>query len=389
MRAITSISNATRRAAGAIVGALLFSVGTLSAQGSLATLGFGYPVGGLSTRAAGTAGAFGDFDPLSPLNPASVAGVRQIVMSAEAEPEYRKLRLDNGIIERTTTQRIPLIALIFPVPGRVTLGVSTTSFLDRSYSMITPGTARMDGEPIATSDRLDIRGAIGDSRVAVGWQVTPRLKLGLGGHLFMGEHKAAIQRRFTDTLVLGSVLDSSLVRFRGTGISFGAEFRILQGLAVTGSWRSGFGMEAKIHDTLATSADVPDRLGASLRYDGIAGTTLAVGVEQVSWSRMASLGLGTSTVRDATNIRAGIEVAGPNFRGVPVSFRAGYARNELPFSVPGEFVDETRMAAGMALPIARDAATMDFSLQRANRTLKGSGISESAWLFGVGLQIRP
>jgi len=52
-------------------------------------------------------------------------------------------------------------------------------------------------------------------------------------------------------------------------------------------------------------------------------------------------------------------------------------------------VKETRYSTGFALPIARDAATIDFSLQRANRALANSGAKESAWLLGFGVQIRP
>ena len=43
-----------------VTGALLAP--SMQAQGTLSGLGFGYPVGGTSTRAAATGGAFGEFD---------------------------------------------------------------------------------------------------------------------------------------------------------------------------------------------------------------------------------------------------------------------------------------------------------------------------------------
>ena len=69
--------------------------------------------------------------------------------------------------------------------------------------------------------------------------------------------------------------------------------------------------------------------------------------------------------------------------------RAGYARNQLPFSITAEQVKETRFGGGLGIPIARDAASIDFSIQRANRVLNGALAKESSWLFGAGIQIRP
>jgi hypothetical protein len=39
--------------------------------------------------------------------------------------------------------------------------------------------------------------------------------------------------------------------------------------------------------------------------------------------------------------------------------------------------------------VAGEDAALDLSVQRANRTLSGSGLKESAWLLGIGIQIRP
>ena len=44
------------------------------AQGAISTQGFGYPTGGLSTRATAGGGAFGEFDFSSPRNPSSTLG---------------------------------------------------------------------------------------------------------------------------------------------------------------------------------------------------------------------------------------------------------------------------------------------------------------------------
>ncbi len=369
--------------------ASLVGTAPLAAQGSLGSQGFGYPVGGMSTRASGTAGAFAELDAMTPYNPATIGGAERIVLGVQAEPEYRTLRLASGASERTTSQRIPLLSVLFPFRGGLGIGLSASSFLDRSYTLRTTGFASLDGVPVATQDRLDVRGGIGELRGAVGWRINTRVKVGVGGHFFTGENVAVRSRTFSDTLMFGSVLDSSRVTYFGTGLSVGTELRLFTGLSVLGSYRVGQSLDARIRDTVRTTAHVPDRLGAALRYDGIAGTTVSVGVERVSWSKMQTLGTGLSTAHDALNVRAGLEVQGPQFRGAPILLRGGYARNALPFSVTADQVKETRYALGLGLPVAQEAASLDFSLQRANRVLGNAGTKESAWLLGIGLQIRP
>ena len=61
------------------------------AQGTISTLGFGYPAGQLSTRALGTGGALGEIDPLSVSNPASILNFGGSALYFQAEPEYRTL----------------------------------------------------------------------------------------------------------------------------------------------------------------------------------------------------------------------------------------------------------------------------------------------------------
>jgi hypothetical protein len=127
----------------------------------------------------------------------------------------------------------------------------------------------------------------------------------------------------------------------------------------------------------------------AVRYEGIPGSVFAVGVEQLRWSDMASMGSAVLRTQDATNWHAGAEVAGPRLRGVPVLVRAGMARSALPFGTAALAVRETRASAGLGVPIARESATLDLSLQRAVRTPSTGTAREQAWLLGIGLQVRP
>jgi hypothetical protein len=357
-------------------------------QGSLSTLGFGYPVGGMSTRVSGTAGAFGEVDALSPINPSALGGVTRTVVSAQAEPERRTLRF-GSTKETTSAQRIPLLSVIFPAGHGVAVGLSASSLLDRSYTLNTTGTVLFDKDTLTTTDRLNVRGALGKLTAGAGWQINSRFKVGLAGSLITGDNLVARKQKFSDSLSFGSVTDTSAVTYFGTAITAGADVRLIKGLAATMSYRSGGGLDARVRDTVRASANVPSALGASLRFDGIAGSQFVLAVEQVAWSKMSGIGSSLTTTHDATNVRFGVETAGPKWRGLPVSVRAGFARNQLPFSINAERVKESRWSTGLGVPLARDFGTLDFSLQRANRSLPGTTARESAWLFGIGLQVRP
>ncbi len=359
-----------------------------SAQGSISMQGFGYPVGGGSVRTNATGGAFAEFDALTPTNPAALGGLGRTVITAQVEPELRKLTL-NGVSEKSALQRVPLLMLIFPARYGVAVGISATSFLDRTFATTTTGSAVIDGKSVPTSDQTEVRGAINDLRAGVGWQISARFRVGVAGHLYTGENKATRERTFADTLAFGSVLDSSRVTYFGTALSVGGEATLGKGFTALASYRRGNELNARIRDTIVSKAGVPTRTGVALRYNGIVGSVFAVGMEQIAWSEMTSLGSSSTSATDATNWHAGAEVAGPKLRGLPLLVRAGYARNELPFGVLGQFAKENRLTAGLGVPVAGEDATLDLSVQRANRSLSGSGLKESAWLLGIGIQIRP
>ena len=58
-------------------------------------------------------------------------------------------------------------------------------------------------------------------------------------------------------------------------------------------------------------------------------------------------------------------------------------------SAGAQVVKESRFSGGLGIPVARDNATLDFSIQRANRSQAGSTAREAAWLLGIGMQVRP
>lgn len=384
------IRHPLRTFASLVAVALLTAVSAraLAAQGSISGLGFGYPVGGGSVRTNGTGGSFMEFDALTPINPAAVGGLTRTVIGAQAEPELRTLT-SNGVSENSRLQRIPLIMVVFPARRGVAVSLSTASFLDRTFTTTETGAAQIDGAGVSTSDLTNIRGAINDLRAAVGWQINPRFRVGVGGHIYTGEHQATRERTFSDSLAFGNVLDSSRVTYFGSALSVGGEASLGLGFTVLASYRHGNGIDARVRDTVVSNANIPSRTGLALRYDGIVGSVFAVGLEQTRWSDMRTLGSANSASADARNWHAGAEVSGPRVRGLPLLVRGGYARNQLPFSTVGQIARENRLTAGLGIPVAREAASIDLSVQRATRSMTGSDVKEAAWLLGIGVQIRP
>lgn len=374
------------------VGVLLLATATaLGAQSNISTQGFGYPVSATSTRVSGTAGALSQFDVITAQNPATLTGINRAALSFQAEPEYRTLT-SGSLKESGTVQRIPLIMVGARLGSRFALGISSSGFLDRNFSTSTEGQVLIDGKLVPSTDLTDMRGSISDIRAGVGYRLSSRISLGLAGHVFTGSNKLTLLRRFTDTLSLGGILDSSSADFFGRAISVGARFTLPKGFNAAGSYRMGGSIEAENADTVLSRANVPDRLSGGFMYNGLPGASFAVNVEKINWTSLRSLGSSRMQTHDATNFSGGAEVATGRIRGTPVMVRAGAGKNTLPFGVNGGKVTETRFSTGASFAITspgRDQAMIDFSLQRANRKLSSSAIKEGAWLLGVGIQIRP
>jgi len=374
---------------GAAVVGLVMSVvssGELQAQGALSTQGFGYPPGGLSTRALGTAGATGEFDLLSARNPAAVAELGNSIISIQGEPEFRTMRFGD-VREDSRVQRVPLIAAGLRVK-RVGILISGTTLLDRSFSTESPSSASIDGTSVPTLDRLDSRGAMTELRLAGGWRWK---SFGLGAAVVAvtGEHSVARSRIFPDTLRFGGVLDSTRLGFGGIGAAFGMNWRASPDLLVGASLKVGGGLNALRNDSTLRSARVPSRLGAGVLYRGFAGTILAVNVERVQWSAMNGLGTEAATAQDATNWSAGTEFEFGTLRRFPVLWRLGYGQRDLPFLLRDLPVSERAIHGGLGVPVAGESASLDLSVQRSLRRVQGDQVREDAWGLSAAITIRP
>jgi hypothetical protein len=83
----------------------------------------------------------------------------------------------------------------------------------------------------------------------------------------------------------------------------------------------------------------------------------------------------------------GVEATGPRILQRIVMLRAGARFRTLPFAFNGEKVSETSFMAGLGAPLARERASFDFSVQRANRT--SGDVKERGFILSFGLRVSP
>jgi hypothetical protein len=368
--------------------AYLVVASPLAAQGTLSTQGFGYHPGQISTRARATGGALGEFDPTSALNPAALAWWERSGVVLEYAPEFRRLTT-TGTSESATVARFPLSGAALAIGGRTIVGITLSTFLDRTWETAERGTHQFADDQIPYELQFRSAGAINDIRLAGAWTASPALRLGVGAHVFAGSNRLDIRTLFNDTL--GRVQDfgqQSRVSYSGAAASAGIDWRPHRSVGVAASGRLGGTLRAVRNDTTLATAGVPTRVGVGVAYMGFTGTVLAASGEWQNWSKLDRLGSDQLTTFDGWDYGVGAEVRGPRWFGADIPLRAGVRRRTLPFGAAGAEVKEASVAFGWGFTIARGRAVADFGWSRASRTVEG-GASERATTFSIGLVVRP
>lgn len=374
----------------AVVVALLALAGgvtTAYAQGTLSTQGFGYPLGGLSTRAAATGGALSEFDPLSSRNPAALPGWGRSGLYVQYDPEFRSIKSATET-DRTTTSRFGAIAAGFTFGQRWAVGLSSNSFLDRSWATTIRSGQRLGDDSVSYSERFASRGGINDNRIGVAYRLFPRVVVGAGIHLFSGENRLNLVRQFDDSVRYGTLARDITLTYSGIAGSAGVVVTPSRWLALAGSFRQGGDLKLRVVDTLRTQAKVPSRYGFAARLEPVNGLTLLAGADHVEWSRLNGLGSAGAAATDAWEYSAGAQFAGQRTRNTAWMYSLGYRQRDLPFDAAGELVHEKILSGGVAIPLAGPRGTIDLALQRAARDATGP-TQERAWLLSVGFTVRP
>lgn len=363
-------------------------VSSAAAQGTLSTQGFGYPAGGLSTHAEGLGGSIVENDPLSPVNPATLAVWGRPGLYFQYDPEFRRVQA-NGSSDNTLTARFPIISGALNVGPRLTVGISSTTFLDRTWKTSTTGYAHFaTGDSSLYNESFSTDGAINDVRGAVSFLVLPTLSVGAAGHVLTGQNRLLISRTFADT---GFALFSQASTLSYTGHSFtgGVEWRPLPIWSVGVSGDAGGTMHVFRNDTTLSSARVPKRFGFGTVFGGVSGVLLSANAEWNGWSALNGLAESQIKAVDGWDWGVGAEVRAPSLFGQEFPLRLGYRHRILPFEASEAEVHETDYSLGFGIPVSRGRSRVDLSLTRANRSANIADVSEHAWILSAGFFIRP
>jgi hypothetical protein len=386
----------------------LLGVGTVGAsadaQGSLSGLGFGYPTGQLSTRAIGIGGSTGELDPVTPRNPAALSSWGRSGLHLQYDPEYKRVRSGTGGVDETLEARFPLIAAGLQVSRKLSAGVSISTLLDRTFTTRSAATQVSNGTELHSLTTFTSAGGLNDVRLGVAYTVTPKFRIGLGGHVVTGENRVNISTVFDQEGFLQ--LDrTSEISYNGTSLSAGATWLSGANFAIGVSGRLESELNASRADTGVRTGRLPSRAGVSVAYTGLAGAIFSAGADFEQWSAMNGFGSEDARAQDTHDYGFGVEVEGPRVRGSVVVLRGGARFRSLPFGVAESRFDDgvTDQAAtlwsterawslGAGVPLANvgglSRASLDLAIQNASRS-GPPGVSERAWTLSVGIAIRP
>ena len=359
-----------------------------AAQGTLSTQGFGYPAGGLSTRAEGLGGSIAENDPLSPINPADLISWGRPGLYFQYDPEFRSVQA-NGNSDHTTTARFPLISGAINIGPRFTLGISSTTYLDRTWETSFTGYAHFQGgDSSLYNERFSTDGAINDLRGGLSFAVIPTLSVGIAGHVLTGQNRLAISRTFADTS-FALFSQASDLSYTGHSVSGGISWRPLESLSVGVSGDAGGTLHSFRNDTSLSSARVPKRLGFGGVFGGVSGLLLSANAEWNGWSAMNGLAESEVKAVDGWDLGVGAEVRAPSLFGQEFPLRLGYRHRILPFEASEAEVHETDYSLGLGIPVSRGRSRVDLSFTRANRSSALPDVQEHAWIMSFGFFIRP
>ena len=140
--------------------------GAARAQGTVSTQGFGYPPGQISAAAAALGGGPAETDAQSALNPAAIAAWIRPGVYVEYAPEFRSVSA-NGQSDHTTTSRFPLVDGAIMLGSRLTVGVSVSTLLDRTWETSRSGFDHLATDSVPFTESFKVSGAINDIKAGV------------------------------------------------------------------------------------------------------------------------------------------------------------------------------------------------------------------------------
>lgn len=339
--------------------------------------GLGTPGKWESVRARSAGGAFAPFDAFSPLLDASLADARRMSASVTSGTSWRSFEA-GGSDQSLRGTRFPAMVIAGPLTRRLVLGGGFSTYLDRSFGIITHDTIDLRGVQQPITDEVTSDGAVTDLRLAAGLRLHRRIAIGAGLHLMTGSSRIVATRTFTDTTYRTSSARDE-VAYEGRGGSVSTLIDLTSALRVAGWFRSDSKLRADVSGRTAAENDLPVQYGAGVLWRpggqaSVAGT--------VAWRNWGSVGPGAApNSHDTFNWSLGAEL------GTASSpFRFGIRGGQLPFGV-GKTPTEVGYSAGLGRQFSQGRGRLDLGLERLER--KGDGLTERVWTLLLGLTVRP
>jgi hypothetical protein len=322
------------------------------------------------------------------VNPATLTVWGRPGLYFQYDPEFRSVQA-NGTSDNTLTARFPVISGALNIGPRLTVGLSSTTFLDRTWQTSTTGYAHSAaGDSSLFAQSFSTDGAINDVRAAVSFLVLPTLSIGVAGHVLTGQNRLVTSTTFADTM-FALFSESSTLSYTGHSFGGGIEWRPLPTVSVGVSGDAGGTMHSFRNDTTLSSARVPKRLGFGTVFGGVSGLLLSANAEWNGWSALNGLAESSIKAVDGWDWGVGAEVRAPSLFGQEFPVRLGYRHRILPFEANEAEVHETDYSLGFGIPVSRGRSRVDLSFTRANRSANIADVSEHAWIVSAGFFIRP
>jgi hypothetical protein len=337
--------------------------------------GLGTPGRWESVRARGTGGAFAPFDAFSPLLEASVADVQRVSASVTGGTSWRTADVGSES-SSLRASRFPALVIAGPVTRRLVLAGGFSTYLDRSFGVVTRDTITLRGNPEPVTDEITSDGAITDLRLAVAARVHRRLALGFAVHGLTGSTRVTAVRRFNDSTTYLTSTANDDIAYHGLGGSASALFDLNADLRVAAWARSDTHLRADVRGRTVADDDLPFSFGGGVRWRP---GTQAVVAAAVAWRYWAGAGL---NAHDTFNWSLGTELGSS-----PSPVRFGVRGGQMAFGPGAKAPTEFGISAGLGKQFSGGRGRLDFGLERLER--KGAGLTEHVWTFLLGLTVRP
>jgi hypothetical protein len=337
--------------------------------------GLGTPGRWESVRARATGGAFAPFDPFSPLLEASVADVRRVSAGVTGGTSWRSVDF-GGETASLRGSRFPTFVIAGPITRRLVLAAGFSTYLDKSFGIVTRDTIYPRGDTVGVTDRVTSDGAVTDLRVALAARVHERLALGFALHGLTGSTRVAAVRHFDDSTTYRTSTAREEIAYHGLGGSASALFDLNVDLRLAAWVRSDTRLRADIRGRTIATDDLPFSFGGGVRWRP---GTDAVVAAAVAWRYWAGAGL---NAHDTFNWSFGTELG-----SLTSTVRFGVRGGQLAFGPGAKAPTEFGVSAGLGRQFSGGRGRLDVGLERLER--KGAGLTEHVWTFLLGLTVRP